>query len=151
MFDGRSTLREVSCGAESDVGFVVDRRGFLALSTVTMFGCGPQHESETGERPEMYGLIGRIVALEGRRSELATILIDGVRGMPGCLSYVVACDMADENVLWVTEVWESEASHQESLSLPAVRESIAKGRPLIAEFSDRVVTRPIGGEGPGMG
>lgn len=67
--------------------------------------------------------------------------------MPGCLSYVVANDTDDENALWVTEVWETEASHQAALSLPSVQEAITRGRPLIAEFRERFVTTPLGGHG----
>jgi len=67
--------------------------------------------------------------------------------MPGCLSYVVATDSADPDALWVTEVWDSAASHQASLALPAVKAAITKARPLIAGFSNRVETTPIGGLG----
>jgi len=44
-------------------------------------------------------------------------------------------------------VWDSAASHQASLALPAVKATIAKARPLIAGFSSRVETAPIGGYG----
>jgi quinol monooxygenase YgiN len=67
--------------------------------------------------------------------------------MPGCLSYVVAHDPDDADALWITEVWDSEASHKASLGLPAVQEAIAMARPLIAGFDSRVVTAPIGGIG----
>ncbi|MCL4847540.1 MAG: antibiotic biosynthesis monooxygenase [Acidobacteria bacterium] len=96
----------------------------------------------------MYGLIGRINAVPGQREALAAILIDGVgAGMPGCLSYVVARDPAEADALWVTEVWESQASHEASLSLPSVQQAITRGRPLIAGFSERFVTEPVGGFG----
>jgi quinol monooxygenase YgiN len=95
----------------------------------------------------MYGLIGKITAVAGRRDDLASILIDGTASMPGCLSYVVAADPAEPDALWVTEVWESQASHQASLQLLAVQAAIAKGKPLIAGFSNRVETAPIGGHG----
>jgi len=95
----------------------------------------------------MYGLIGKMTAVAGQRDALAAILLDGTYAMPGCLSYVIARDPADENALWITEVWDSEASHKASLSLPSVQEAIAKGRPLIAGFSNRVETVPIGGYG----
>jgi quinol monooxygenase YgiN len=95
----------------------------------------------------MYGLIGKMVAVPGNRDALAGILIDGVGGMPGCLSYVVAADPRDENALWITEVWESPESHKASLQLPEVRAAIAKGRPLIASFGDMVESRPLGGHG----
>lgn len=94
----------------------------------------------------MYGLIGRIRAVAGRRAELAAILIqDGT--MPGCLSYVVAEDPADSDALWVTEVWVDQTAHRASLQLPAVQAANAKGRPLIAGFDSRVETNVLGGLG----
>lgn len=95
----------------------------------------------------MYGLIGKILAVTGARDELAAILIEGVGGMPGCLSYVVALDATDPDALWVTEVWVDEDAHRASLSLPSVRDAIARGRPLITGFGERVETRPVGGHG----
>jgi quinol monooxygenase YgiN len=95
----------------------------------------------------MYGLIGKITAAAGQRDALAAILLDGTGEMPGCLSYVVAADPNDESALWITEVWDSRESHQASLTLPSVQAAIARGRPLIAAFSDRVETRPMGGYG----
>ena len=97
----------------------------------------------------MYGLIGKVSAVPGRRDELAAILLDGTQAMPGCLSYVVAGDPADPDALWITEVWDSAESHEASLALPAVQAAIARGRPLIAGFGDRVETVPIGGHGLG--
>ena len=67
--------------------------------------------------------------------------------MPGCLSYVVSQDSTDENALWVTEVWESQASHEASLSLPGVQRAIAKGKPMITAFGERFETTPVGGHG----
>ena len=95
----------------------------------------------------MYGLIGKMTAVPGQRDTLAAILLDGTQAMPGCLSYVIAHDPADNDALWITEVWDSQASHKASLSLPSVQAAIAKGRPLIAGFSNRVETVPIGGHG----
>jgi reactive intermediate/imine deaminase len=95
----------------------------------------------------MFGLIGKMVATPGNREALAGILLGGTGTMPGCLSYVVAKDPRDSNALWITEVWDSPESHKASLSLPPVREAIAKGRPLIASFGDSVQSEPIGGIG----
>jgi len=95
----------------------------------------------------MYGLIGKITTHGGQRDALAAILLGGTGAMPGCLSYVVATDPADPDALWVTEVWDSQASHRASLGLPAVQAAIGKGRPLIAGFSNRVETVPLGGYG----
>lgn len=95
----------------------------------------------------MYGLIGKFTAAAGQRDTLASILIEGTSQMPGCISYVVASDSSDPDALWVTEIWDSQASHKASLRLPAVQAAITKGRPLIVDFSSRVETTPIGGHG----
>lgn len=95
----------------------------------------------------MFGLIGKITAVPGERDRLAAILLEGTGAMPGCLSYVVARDPEDADGIWVTEVWESREMHRASLSLPAVQEAIAKGRPLIAGFSEQRETAPLGGFG----
>ena len=97
----------------------------------------------------MYGLIGKIHAVPGARDELAAVLVEGVGGMPGCLSYVVAHDPVDADTLWVTEVWTDADAHRASLALPSVQGAIARGRPLIAGFGERHETRPIGGHGLG--
>lgn len=95
----------------------------------------------------MYGLITRLQAVPGQRDALASLLLAAAQDMPGCLSYVVAQDAADEHALWVTEAWDSKASHQASLSLPGVQAAIARGKPLIAGFGQRTETRPLGGPG----
>jgi quinol monooxygenase YgiN len=96
----------------------------------------------------MYGLIGKMTAVAGQRDTLASLLLESTsQGMPGCLSYVIATDPADADALWITEVWDSAVSHKASLTLPAVQAVIAKARPLIAGFSNRVETSPLGGHG----
>lgn len=95
----------------------------------------------------MYGLIGKMTAVPGQRDALLAILLEGTASMPGCLSYVIATDPADVDALWITEVWVDRESHAASLKLPAVQAAIAKGRPLIAGFSNRVETTPMGGVG----
>lgn len=97
----------------------------------------------------MYGLIGKMSAVPGQRDALAAVLLAGTQAMPGCLSYVVASDPGDPDGLWITEVWDSQASHQASLQLPSVQAAIAKGRPMIAGFSNRTETVPLGGTGLG--
>jgi quinol monooxygenase YgiN len=95
----------------------------------------------------MYGLIGKINAMEGQRDALISILMEGMQDLPGCLSYIVAHDRSDPNGIWITEVWQDQASHQSSLALPSVQDAISRGRPLIAGFGERYETNPIGGIG----
>lgn len=99
----------------------------------------------------MYGLIGKIKAISGQRDALLNILLESADAMPGCLSYVVAKDPVDADAIWVTEVWDSQESHRNSLSLPSVQQAIARGRPLIAGFGERFETDPIGGHGLAAG
>lgn len=99
--------------------------------------------------PKMHGLIGRMIAAEGKRDELLAILQKGTTAMPGCLIYVIAKDPSDANSIWITEVWDSKESHAASLKIPAVREAISKARPLIAGFKESFTTEPVGGVGLG--
>ena len=67
----------------------------------------------------MYGLIGKIRVVPGQQDAFISILLQGTGQMPGCLSYVIARDTTDDDAVWVTEVWDSQASHEASLSLPS--------------------------------
>lgn len=94
---------------------------------------------------EMYGLIGQMQAIPGERARLIELLTGSSAEMPGCLSYVIAADKADEDSIWITEVWDSAESHAASLDIPAVREAISEARPLIAGFGVRAETEPRAG------
>ena len=117
----------------------IGRRELIAGAAATLV--------RSEEKTRMYGLIGKITTKPGQRDAFAEILLQGINAMPGCLSYVVAKDPKDENALWVTEVWDSKASHDASLALPEVKKAIAAGRPMIAGFGEQTITEPIGGFG----
>lgn len=106
----------------------------------------PACTSGSGEA-QMYGLIGKIRAAPGQRDALISILLENVTNMPGCLSYIVAREPSDADVIWITEVWDSQSSHEASLSLPAVKDAISRARPLIAAFEQHIETAPVGGHG----
>lgn len=95
----------------------------------------------------LFGVLGKMKAQPGKRAELVAILLEGTNAMPGCKSYIVAEDREDPDAIWITEVWDNEASHAASLQLPQVRTAIARARPLIAGFDTMVKTRVIGGMG----
>lgn len=119
------------------------RREFIAMAGAAALVKLPLAEKEK----TMYGLIGKMIAVAGQRDALIAILLEGVAGMPGCLSYVVAQDPKDANAIWITEVWDSEASHRASLSLASVKQAITRGKPLIASFGEMTTTAPVGGHG----
>ncbi|HEY3840668.1 MAG TPA: putative quinol monooxygenase [Bryobacteraceae bacterium] len=91
----------------------------------------------------MYGLIVKLTVVPGKRDDLIAILKESSADMSGCLAYVVARDAAEESVVWVTEVWDSLGSHDASLSLPAVKNSIPRARPLITSFERIAITNPV--------
>jgi quinol monooxygenase YgiN len=95
----------------------------------------------------MYGLIGKFRAVSGQRDALISILLEGTTSMPGCLSYIIAKDPGDADAVWITEVWDDQANHKASLSLPAVKDAISRGKPIIAGFGERFETEPVGGHG----
>lgn len=95
----------------------------------------------------MYGLIAKLTTVAGKRDEMVAILRESATDMRGCLSYIVAKDAADPNVLWVTEVWDSQASHDASLSLPAVKKAIPRAQAIVANFERIAQTNPVWGAG----
>jgi len=95
----------------------------------------------------MYGIIGKMIAADGKRQELIDILLAGTANMPGCKSYIVSKDASDESAIWITEFWESKESHAASLTLDSVKDAIERGRPLIAGFGERFEVEPVGGQG----
>ena len=96
-----------------------------------------------------YGLFGKLVTKSGERDAVVAILhrnLDALRSA-GCLLYLINHDPEDENVIWVTEVWDSAASHAASLELPSVKEAIAEAMPLLTGEFDQIELSVVGGLG----
>lgn len=92
----------------------------------------------------MYGLIVKLTSTPGRRAELIEVLSgDNSHPIAGCLSFIVAEDTSDEDVLWVTEVWASEASHKASLELSPSKPGLPTIETLIADYERLAVTKPV--------
>jgi quinol monooxygenase YgiN len=95
----------------------------------------------------MYGLIRKMKAVTGQRDVLIAILLKGIQGSPGCVSYVVAQDPADEDVVWITETWDSRESQRASSSSPQMQRAIARSKAFTAGHEERFEIEPIGGHG----
>ena len=92
----------------------------------------------------MFGLIVKLTSAPGRRSDLIALMGgDDSHTIPGCLSFIVAEDATDENILWITEVWQSQAAHQASLDAPPIKESLTGADTLIVAFEKIAATRPV--------
>ena len=124
----------------------IDRRNFLKYLTAAVVTVTPVVAGSQGAN-DMYGLIVKLTTAPGRREEMIGILKESAVDMPWCLSYVVAKDTADENGIWVTEVWDSAPSHDASLSLPAVRNAIPQAKQIVSGFDKVAVTNPVWGVG----
>ena len=92
----------------------------------------------------MFGLIVKLTSASGRRTELIGVLGGGdSHTIPGCLSFIVAKDTTNKDVLWVTEVWTSEASHKASLALPPSTPGLPPIETLVAGYERIAVTDPV--------
>jgi quinol monooxygenase YgiN len=97
---------------------------------------------------ELFGLHGIIRAKPGQRDALLAILHDASKGaprMPGCRLYIVSLVPDDPDAIAVTEIWDDKASHDASLTLESVRETIGRARPVIDGFGPSSEFRPVGG------
>ncbi|HEX3680653.1 MAG TPA: putative quinol monooxygenase [Galbitalea sp.] len=92
---------------------------------------------------------GTLGAVPGKRDDLIAHLTsrsDLLREI-GCLAYEVGTNEEHPDTVFVVELWESAQAHQASLTLPAVRASIATARPLLSGefggFRFEVVGSPL--------
>ena len=125
---------------------IAGRRPVLAGLALALLG-GPAlaKELRMEEEDPPFGMIGKMKAQPGKRDALVAILGSGTTAMPGCLAYLIAEDKQDADAIWITEIWDRKESHDASLALPAVKEAIRQGRPLIAGFELSAETRPLPG------
>lgn len=81
-----------------------------------------------------YLLHGKLTAKQGEGNQLAGILIEAselIKTAKGCKLYVVSRDASNDNDVWVTEVWDSKEDHDNSLSVPGVKELIGRAMPIL--------------------
>ncbi len=97
-----------------------------------------------------FGLFNKLTACEGKRDELAEILLQASKSMEeldDCELYVVSLGNESSDSIYVYEVWVDENAHQASLSQEVFQSLIQKAKPFIAGM-DRVSTlSPLGGKG----
>jgi quinol monooxygenase YgiN len=124
----------------------MERRTFLGSAAAALLLPTKGLAMEEIDEQHVYAIIGQMLSAPGKREELIGYLSEGSRSMPGNLAYQIWRDKADENSVWITEVWKDEASHKASLALPQVQEAIRKARPIIAGFGARAEVEPAFGQ-----
>lgn len=82
----------------------------------------------------VFGQINKITTTTGKRGEVVRLVMSGPEQLPECRLYLIATDAKNEDVFWVTEVWDSEASQMAAPGIPQVRASIDLAMPLIRAF-----------------
>lgn len=90
-----------------------------------------------------------IKAHPGQGQRLIDIMLDAAalaKTQPGCQLYVVMQGMTDPDLIFVTEAWDSQEAHQNSLSDQAILGLVTLAKPLIQAMQHQVA-RPLGGLG----
>lgn len=98
----------------------------------------------------LFGMYGKLTAHAGRRDALVESLLqaaDLMKSVPGCLLYVVNTCEDEPDAVYVTELWQDEAAHGASLSIPGVRDLVTRTMPLLAGKPEGTRIRPVGGKG----
>lgn len=116
---------------------MLNRRTLIGSAAATLLLTRKGFAMEEIDESQVYAIIGQMISAPGKRDELIGYLSAGSTEMPGNLAYDIWRDKADENSIWITEVWKDEASHKASLALPQVQDAIRKARPIIAGFGAR--------------
>ncbi|HTS97707.1 MAG TPA: antibiotic biosynthesis monooxygenase family protein [Streptosporangiaceae bacterium] len=94
---------------------------------------------------------GKAVARPGQGDELAGILLaaaEGLAGDPGCELYLVSRQKGEPDVIWVTELWRSQADLDASLRQVRGSDSAARAMALVQSW-DMIELDLLGGKGPG--
>jgi quinol monooxygenase YgiN len=99
--------------------------------------------------PMAYGYIGSMRVRDGHREAVVDTLVSGAERLRaiGCQVYAVCTADDDENVVWVTEVWDSKEQHDASLQLPETQAAIATVMPLLTGEFTRQELAVAGGLG----
>jgi quinol monooxygenase YgiN len=93
---------------------------------------------------------GKAVAHEGRGEELATLLLaaaDELGADPGCELYLVNRQVGSPELIWVTELWRSQADLDASIERIRGSDEVAAAMALVDSF-EVVELDLLGGKGP---
>lgn len=98
-----------------------------------------------------FGFQGTLQAKKGKGTALAAILLqaaDVLASAKGCRLYLIGQDVMQEDLIRVTEVWDSQEDHQNSLKMEEVRALIGQAMPLLERMPEKgIETTVLGGKG----
>ena len=93
---------------------------------------------------------GRATAHAGKGGELAGVLLDAaaeLEGDPGCELYLINRETERPDVIWVTELWRTQADLDASLERIRGSEGVAKAMALVDDWQ-MIELDLLGGKGP---
>jgi quinol monooxygenase YgiN/mannose-6-phosphate isomerase-like protein (cupin superfamily) len=97
------------------------------------------------------GRYAKAVAMPGKGEELAHELLEVARALrdaPGCQLYVINRASADPDVIWITELWQSQEQLDAALKTPEARERMPEVLELVRDGRfERIDLEPLGGAG----
>lgn len=65
----------------------------------------------------------------------------------GCRLYIINHDIQNKDLVWVTELWDTQEDHAISLTLDGCKELIAEAMPLLAAAPEQIVLKAVAGKG----
>ena len=92
----------------------------------------------------------KLVATKGNSARLAGKFLESAeiqRQNPACELMIVSRSPADDDVVFLTEVWSSEAEWEEARRSPVIAKWAEDMPQLVAEPPDTVRLDPVGGKG----
>jgi quinol monooxygenase YgiN len=94
--------------------------------------------------------IAKIPCQPGHRDEMEAAMkamLDHVESEPGTLRYVLLRDNADENTLWMYELYQDQASLESHMGSEAMKALGSALRPHLAGRPELFFSTPVGGKG----
>jgi quinol monooxygenase YgiN len=93
---------------------------------------------------------GKLVAHNGSGGKLAELLLaaaDGLADNPGCELYLVSRQAGEPDIIWVTELWRSQADLDASIEQIRGSQQVAAAMALV-KAPEMVELELLGGKGP---
>ncbi len=85
---------------------------------------------------QQFALLANLSTAPKDRDALVKILTQAVKiieTIDGCLQYILYKDAENAELVWISEIWESKAAHEQSLTREDVRALIGQAIPLLKE------------------
>lgn len=93
---------------------------------------------------------GRAVARKGHGGDVADRLLaaaEALRGDPGCMLYLINREAGKPDVVWVTELWRSQADLDAALEKIRGSNDVAEVMSLVEDW-EMIELELLGGKGP---